>query len=570
MKHIFSLMRGWPVVGLLILLCLAGPAARAQAPAWQSAVVIGQNSQYSHLPKMATDASGNIYLVGNFMGTVVFGATTLTSAGNSDIFVAKWNPITAGFIWAQRAGGTGEDLCTGIAVSGTSVYVAGYFTNAAIGFGNITLLNAGNRDGFVAKITDAGSSGSFAWAQQVGGVGFDQVSAVAASGTSVYVAGEFESLVGFGSFFLTSRGLGDGFVAKIVDAGSTASFSWVQPAGGYDTDGVTALAVNGTSVYVAGYFSGSSTCGSTVAGLGLNSAGSYDVFVAKLVDAGSSSHFAWASSGGGAAQEMPYGIVANGASIYVAGTYRGGTTRFGNTILPPANSYDIFIAKIADTGSSTGFAWAWGGGSSNGQDEAVALATNGTSVFMAGTFEGTIDFGATTLTTGASGGRNMFLCKLTDAGATSSFAWVQSATAMGVGAMLLLGTKVYVAGNFYDTVAFGNLNITTPTNTPAAFLASLTDATLTATTASQGNLSFTLAPNPARTSTTVTLPALPGTASATLSLLDALGRAVRTAVVALPPAGLRHELDLTGLAPGLYALRVIAGTSSATSRLAVE
>ena len=139
----------------------------------------------------------------------------------------------------------------------------------------------------------------------------------------------------------------------------------------------------------------------------------------------------------------------------------------------------------------------------------MALATNGTSVFMTGTFEGTIAFGTTTLTTGASGGRNMFLCKLTDAGATSSFAWVQSATAMGVGAMLLLGTKVYVAGNFYDTVAFGNLNITTPTNTPAAFLASLTDATLTATTASQGNLSFTLAPNPARTSTTVTLPALP-------------------------------------------------------------
>ena len=95
-------------------------------------------------------------------------------------------------------GGTGEDLCTGVAVSGTSVYVAGYFTNAAIDFGNITLLNAGNRDGFVAKLTDAGSSGSFTWAQQVGGVGFDQVSAVAASGTSVYVAGEFESLVARG------------------------------------------------------------------------------------------------------------------------------------------------------------------------------------------------------------------------------------------------------------------------------------------------------------------------------------------------------------------------------------
>ena len=136
--------------------------------------------------------------------------------------------------------------------------------------------------------------------------------------------------------------------------------------------------------------------------------------------------------------------------------------------------------------------------------------------------------------------------------------------------MLLLGTKVYVAGNFYDTVAFGNLNITTPTNTPAAFLASLTDATLTATTPALSGTAFTLAPNPARASTTVTLPALPGAASATLSLLDALGRAVRTATVALPPAGLRHELNLAGLAPGLYALRVQAGPATATRRLVVE
>ena len=119
-------------------------------------------------------------------------------------------------------------------------------------------------------------------------------------------------------------------------------------------------------------------------------------------------------------------------------------------------------------------------------------------------------------------------------------------------------------------LTFGNLSVMTPTNTPAAFLAFLTDATLTATTPALSGSAFTLAPNPARASTIVQLPALPGTATATLTLLDALGRAVRTTTVALPPAGLRYELSLAGLPPGLYALRVQAGTDRATRRLVVE
>ena len=78
------------------------------------------------------------------------------------------------------------------------------------------------------------------------------------------------------------------------------------------------------------------------------------------------------------------------------------------------------------------------------------------------------------------------------------------------------------------------------------------------------------APNPARTTTTALLPALPGTATATLTLRDALGRALRTQTVALSTAGLHQELDLSGLPAGLYAVQVRAGTATATRRLVVE
>lgn len=68
----------------------------------------------------------------------------------------------------------------------------------------------------------------------------------------------------------------------------------------------------------------------------------------------------------------------------------------------------------------------------------------------------------------------------------------------------------------------------------------------------------------------LTLPAVPGAGTAVLSLLDVLGRAVRTEIVALPTAGLHHELNLVGLSPRLYALRVTASAVTTTQWLVVE
>ncbi|WP_204376147.1 hypothetical protein, partial [Hymenobacter coccineus] len=38
-------------------------------------------------------------------------------------------------VWAQRAGGPGDDVATGVAVSGASVYVAGRFASVRGRFG---------------------------------------------------------------------------------------------------------------------------------------------------------------------------------------------------------------------------------------------------------------------------------------------------------------------------------------------------------------------------------------------------------------------------------------------------
>ena len=78
-----------------------------------------------------------------------------------------------------------------------------------------------------------------------------------------------------------------------------------------------------------------------------------------------------------------------------------------------------------------------------------------------------------------------------------------------------------------------------------------------------------LYPNPAHGSLAVQ--AAPSAAAhATLTLTNALGQRVCSHEISLPASGLRYELNLAGVAPGLYALRVQAGGADTTRRVVVE
>ena len=102
---------------------------------------------------IAVDASGNVYITGYFNDTATFGTTSKTSAGSADIFVAKYS--NAGSLqWVQTAGGTSYDLGNGITVDASSnVYITGYFNGTAT-FGATSKTSAGSADIFVARLQD--------------------------------------------------------------------------------------------------------------------------------------------------------------------------------------------------------------------------------------------------------------------------------------------------------------------------------------------------------------------------------------------------------------------------------
>jgi len=544
-----GLRRGLALAGCL----LAGPLARAQAPSWQAAYLAGGNA-YSQVTAIATDASGNVYIAGSFSNaTFTLGTITLTNAVTSgstvgmsrDAFVAKWSPITQTFVWAQRAGGTTDrDMATALAVSGTGVYVLATLNGA--GFGG-AVAPAGD---YLVKFTDAGA---LVWGQPTGLT----ATALVASGSSVYVAGNFTGATSVGNFSLASAGGTDLAVAKLTDAGSSGSFVWVQRAGGPGAEYAPALAVQGSTVYIATSYGAGASYGATQpAGAGTG--------IAKLTDAGSSGSFGWVQPVAGTSVNR---LAVGAGRLYAAGGFSG-TATFGSTALTSPGASSSFLVSLTDGGSTAALGWARQVGDAGGFTDIHSVVASGSSVYLAGRLGGAVSFGSTTLPAPAEAG--LYVAKLTDAGPTSAYAWAVPASAYFSAfthSLALSGSNVYLAGMLAGPVSFGATTLPA-SGGPVAFLASLSDEGATLATAPPAALAgLSLAPNPAHGTAQVRIPAVPGTAQATLTLLDALGRVARRQPAA---TGATATLDLAGLAPGVYVLRVQAGAATATQKLVVE
>ena len=299
---------------------------------WALGIGGGNNdSGYS----IATDSGGNVYVTGNYFDSVTIGSTTLTSAGSTDIFVAKYD--TSGTAqWARSIGGTSSDTGEGIATdSNGNVYVTGmYFDSVTIG--STTLTSTGSSDAFVAKYD---TSGTVQWARSIGGTSSDTGRSIATdSNGNVYVTGYYYGSVTIGSTTLNSLYSYDAFVVKYDTSGTV---QWAKSIGGTNSDYGYGIATDSSgNVYVIGKYSGSFTIGSTT----LTSAGSNDVFVAKYDTSGT---VQWATSIGGTGNDSGGAIATDSnGNVYVAGYYAGSVT-IGTTTLNSLGSVDVFVVKYS-------------------------------------------------------------------------------------------------------------------------------------------------------------------------------------------------------------------------------
>lgn len=562
----YSLLAGTLALSFSLL---AAPMAKAQAPAWQTALAVATtNGSRSNVLRSAADASGNVYVAGTFTGTVTLGNTALVSLTNYHTFVAKWSSATNTFTWAQALNGTEEQRLDALVVSGSTLYLGGGFSGQLV-VGGQTLTSQGSNDMYVLKLTDTGTTATVAWAQRAGGVGYDTCAELAVQGSTVYMSGQIEApSATFGSVVVPLVSAPSGFVAKLVDAGSSSSFGWVQVLGTTKFNAVNALAVQGSNVYALATYSGTLSAGQVVLNSPTNNTDNSTVGLLKLSDQGSSVLPVWGQQFGGLSNAQAMAIVTSGNTAYVAGYYYGSPFTAGTFTLTNDGGTQPFLVKLTDAGTSGTFNWVQTV-SGLGSKYPWALALRGSSLYVAGEYSGTAQFGSTTLA--PQGSSNGFVARLLDAGSTASWAWGTRAGGAGdciAYSLTLSGSRVVVGGSATGTALFGNQTITAATTRNYGFLASLTDATGLASAAP--TVASTLLPYPNPAHGRISVPVLPGTGTITLTLIDVLGRSVRAQVVA-PAAGANEvAFDLAGVAPGVYALRLAAGGISTTNRLVVE
>ena len=318
------------------------------------------------------DGNGGWYIGGDF--TRIRGAArTYAARINADGSLHAWNPNANGSVYSLA-----------LSSDGNSIFVGGAFN-----------LIGGQLRNSLAKLNTTTGAADATWNPGPNNI----VRSIAVSGSSVYVGGDFSSTIG---------GQSRNFLAKLSDSGTGAADAAWDPS---PNSTVYSITVSGSSVYVGGFFNGSTSIG-----------GQSRNRLARLSDSGTgAADAAWDPSPNGLVRT----IVISGGSVYVGGDFAGtiggqsrnyiarlsvsGTGAADADWDPNANAsvYSIvvegdivyaggyfttigtmnrnYIAALDGAASSTGAATSW---DPMANQAVLTLALTGSTVYAGGTFTG--------------------------------------------------------------------------------------------------------------------------------------------------------------------------------------
>lgn len=384
-------------------------AKYSSAGALQWVNTLGSATDDDEIYAITADASGNVYVAGYFSGTVDFdpgaGVSSQTSAGNLDLFFGKYTSAGA-YSWVNRGGSAVNDYAASIAVDASgNVYVAGAFQQTIdFDFGGSVQnrTSVGDFDMFFGRYS---STGTLAWINAAGSIGDDRARAIATNGTSVWLGASYSGDVDVdpGVTISTAGNLGaeDGlFAAYSATTGSLSSWGTVRST---DSDIVSAIWSDGTSLYTGGSFSGTADVfGNGATGQSRTSNGGTDIFIAK--HSLSTFDLIWLTAAGGVGDEGVDWMVGDGsANVYASGYFQQ-TVDFdagaGAANLSITGSdittYDAYVLKYNSGGT---FGWAFNIGSAGDEESTTVSVDASANVYTGGIFENTVDVDPGTGTT---------------------------------------------------------------------------------------------------------------------------------------------------------------------------
>lgn len=360
---------------------------------------------------VAALANGGCYVTGTFEGTATFGPdeaneTLLTSAGGSDVFLARYDE-TGTLVWAVRGGGTSDDAGCGVcAKADGSCIITGYYQGAAafesVSGGKreadatgtdecmfIVPYSAAGEAASVATISGMGdfvgkavasysdgafvvagtytcgdaekgiggvalklsSTGDLAWMVTFDSAGEDSINGVAALGDGGCIAAGVlagNALIEDATNDQTVDGIG-GTDALLARISGTGAVTWVRVEGGAGDDCAYALsALSDGTCAVTGSFCGAATFGcGTADACDVDCEGEDDTFTARYSAAGA---LAAVYTSGGTLSDIGFGVGILGDGAMLTGGRFRGTATFGEgadneTSLTSPGHCDWFVAR---------------------------------------------------------------------------------------------------------------------------------------------------------------------------------------------------------------------------------
>lgn len=178
----------------------------------------------STLLGLVVSESDDIFITGSFVSSVIFSPSiTVNSAGNTDMFVAKFNS-SGGAEWVKTAGGTNIDNGSFIRIDDSGdVVVAGEYRSNPATFGPLTLNPNGNVDAYIARYRN--SDGKVTLLKSLGGVANEFVEGFEIKSDGNYVlAGRHYGTIGIGADSYNTDGHMSHFIATL----NPVSNDWVD------------------------------------------------------------------------------------------------------------------------------------------------------------------------------------------------------------------------------------------------------------------------------------------------------------------------------------------------------
>ena len=294
---------------------------------------------------IATDTNGNIFITGDFTGTITFDDVPLESAGVGDIFIVKYD-ASGNLLWARRAGGGSNIYANDISVDPAgNCYIIGEFYDSASFDGNVVYSTIAN-DVFTAKYDPDGNG---VWAASSGGGSGDWGTGIAVDSLgNVFIAGYFQSQFVFNEIPHSSEGNRDAFVA-VYDASGTPQ--WAVTGGGPWNDWFNKVAVDadGSNIYLTGEFESVSVL---IGGITLQNANTSpprrDILLMSFDASGTAQ---WGIRAGSMEHDYANDVtVDDNGDVYITGTFNDTIVFDDITLINTAG--DLYLAKLDQSGNA--------------------------------------------------------------------------------------------------------------------------------------------------------------------------------------------------------------------------